>query len=156
MLEEAALSPLIVSGGMASRKESWDNLSLPVGFVGSQAISTDPAANCWGLAECVLAVSASTSALRFSLVEIDGPDGMLVSPGFGPDAIESTATTTPDDMAADVVKDFVDAFRRPLQQPLVTSPSRLRVTKVIDSDADDDFVPKHRWSRNQKLRRKRL
>ena len=46
------------------------------------------------------------------------------------------------DMAADVVKDFIDSFRRPLQQPLVASPPRLRVTRKINYDVDDDFVPK--------------
>jgi hypothetical protein len=45
-------------------------------------------------------------------------------------------------MAADVVKDFIGSFRRPLQQPLVASPPRLKVTKKINYDADDDFVPK--------------
>jgi len=45
-------------------------------------------------------------------------------------------------MAADVVKNFIDSFRWPLQQPLVASPPRVRVTRKINYDADDDFVPK--------------
>jgi hypothetical protein len=45
-------------------------------------------------------------------------------------------------MAADAVNDFVDSFRWPLQQPLVASPHRLRVTGKINYDADNDFVPK--------------
>ena len=45
-------------------------------------------------------------------------------------------------MAADVIKGFIDSFRRPLQQPLVASPPRLRVTRKVNYDVDDDFVPK--------------
>ena len=75
-------------------------------------------------------------------MDIDGPDGTLVSPGFGLDTIQSATTAMPD-IATDVIKDFVDSIQWPLQQPLVTSPPSLRVTKVIDSDKEDDIVPKH-------------
>jgi hypothetical protein len=74
-------------------------------------------------------------------VEIDGCDRVFAPSGCGPDAIQPSATATPH-VPADVVKDFIDSFRRPLQQPLITSPPRLRVTRKINYDVDDDFVPK--------------
>jgi hypothetical protein len=37
---------------------------------------------------------------------------------------------------------FIDAFKLPLEQPLIASPPRLRVTKDPKAIDDGDFVPK--------------
>jgi len=39
---------------------------------------------------------------------------------------------------------FINAFKKPLQQPILSSPPRLRITKILGEGDDDDegFVPK--------------
>jgi hypothetical protein len=40
------------------------------------------------------------------------------------------------------VQSFIEAFKRPLQQPLIASPPRLRITKDPKAADDSDFIPK--------------
>jgi hypothetical protein len=37
---------------------------------------------------------------------------------------------------------FIEAFKRPLQEPLIASPPRLRITKDAKDAVDSDFLPK--------------
>jgi hypothetical protein len=41
-----------------------------------------------------------------------------------------------------IVQSFIEAFKRLLQQPLITSPPKLRITKDPKVADDSDFVPK--------------
>ena len=41
-----------------------------------------------------------------------------------------------------IVQSFVEAFKQPLQQPLIVSPTRLYITKDPKVADDSDFVPK--------------
>ena len=46
------------------------------------------------------------------------------------------------DVTVSIVQSFIEAFKRPLQQPLIASPPRLRITKDPNVADDDDIVPK--------------
>jgi hypothetical protein len=111
MLEEAALPPLPV-WGRAPGKDSRDDPSFlghilreDFGPMGGHATSGSPD----GADAPVVLVQPIT-------VEIDGCDGAFVSSGCGPDAIQPSATATPE-MAADVVKDFIRKAAAPAMVP---------------------------------------
>jgi hypothetical protein len=83
---------------------------------------------------------APTVLVQPTTVEIDGCDGAFVSSGCGPDAIQPSATATPD-MAADVVKDFTRTAAAPAMVPAY--PGRIDVAFLEDDGPRPLSSPRH-------------
>ena len=72
--------------------------------------------------------------------------------------IAVASDTSGDNGTVSVVQSFIESFKRPLEQPLIASPSRLRITKDLNVADDDDITPKRsaRLAAKNKLRAPKL
>ncbi|CAD6272866.1 unnamed protein product [Miscanthus lutarioriparius] len=78
-------------------------------------------------------------------VQVDFPSIQEGADGGGP-AIPAAVGTAPDATAMTSTKDFIAAFKKPLTMPVLSSPPRLRLTRVARTRAgeldDSELIPK--------------
>ena len=72
-------------------------------------------------------------------------ESKIVEPVLMPPVDDVARAVTPGGAASTMAIDtFINAFKKPLQQPILSSPPRIRITKIPGEGDDDDegFVPK--------------
>jgi hypothetical protein len=93
-----------------------------------------------------LTMSRSSGPQAFGCLTYQAAASLETEPSLVADVVDDPLTEVLDTSGANgsmsSVQSFIDAFKRPLEQPLIASPPRLRITKDPRFVDDNDFVPK--------------